>query len=372
LELNRNLLGDSSLDYASSLTSVGNLYKEMGNYLLAENCYQKSLIIKFNASGGKTKDYALGLNNLGYLYSEMGKYDTSLFLIQQSINISFDLNIDSAEMIEKFHSLATIYFKMGKYTEAQKYFNIAIGYLTLSSPLTKELLYKYDLAENFIAQAKYDQALIILNHLDSLSNGLDLDRVKGDIYYSIGKIHSKKGNYKQAKEYYSKALNLRENVIPGHADLAVSLNSIAVIYFKLGAYNEVETYYKKALDIRKKALGELHPEYAMSLNNLGVLYKQMGDYQTAELFHKQALEIRKKALGEEHPDYAKSLSNLGVLYKEIGDYNAAESYYKAALEIQQSTLKSDHPDYASTLNNIGILYLQKIGRRHIFLSLFAG
>ena len=401
LEIKKKALGEEHLDYANSVYSLGLLYKEMGEYKAAEPLYRLSLEIKKKALGEEHPDYASSLNNLGFLFSEIGKYDSSIILIRQSIDILWENNRDSSKLINQIHSLAYLLNKTGKYLEAQEFYLRAIRLLNSNHPIKKSITYNYDLAENYVAQAKFDIALPILIKIDSICRNKDLKQERGDILYSIGKIHSKKGKYDLAQEYYVNALKIREEILPkNHPDLAVSYNSVAVIQYKKGEYRKALPNFIKALEIRKIVFGEQNADITASLMNIGVLYQSIGDYNLAEEYLKECVKIQimifdslhpklsmsygelgnlyikkgmyreaeklytkssriyKKALGEEHPDYAGSLQNLGNLFKEFGDFFKSEKYYLDALRIYSKVFGDNHPSVATIYNNLGDLYMR--------------
>ncbi len=80
------------------------------------------------------------------------------------------------------------------------------------------------------------------------------------------------GNYADAVNQFSVALQEAENFGPEHPDVAASLNNLAVLYRDQGKYTEAEPLYQRALAIWEKALGPEHPNVATSLNNLASLY----------------------------------------------------------------------------------------------------
>ena len=53
-----------------------------------------------------------------------------------------------------------------------------------------------------------------------------------------------------------------------HADVAASINNLAVLYENQVRYPKAEVYYRTALDIREKALGGDHVDYDFDLGAL--------------------------------------------------------------------------------------------------------
>jgi len=160
------------------------------------------------------------------------------------------------------------------------------------------------------------------------------------------------GQYAKALSPLEQALHLRENALGSeHADVASSLNNLAVLYQAQGLYAQAEPLYKRALAIEEKVLGPDHPRVATGLNNLALLYEAQGLYAQAEPLYKRALAIKEKVLGPDHPRVATGLNNLAGLYQAQGLYAQAEPLYKRALASDEKVLGPDHPNTLTILRN---------------------
>ncbi len=173
---------------------------------------------------------------------------------------------------------------------------------------------------------------------------------------NLALIYYAQGQYPPVEALYQRALAILERL--GIEDLSFSniLNNLALLYQQQGKYSQAETTFQRSLAIEEKFLGANHPEIATTLNNLASLYRNQGKYAQAETLYQRALVIIEKAQGSEHSDLAISLNNLAELYREQGKYSQAEPLYHRALKIFQKSLNSDHPFVAATLNNLGLLY----------------
>ncbi|KAM9294300.1 kinesin light chain 1 [Gastrophryne carolinensis] len=120
---------------------------------------------------------------------------------------------------------------------------------------------------------------------------------------------------------------------------------------------EKSNMIRKSLEMLELGLSEA--QVAATLNNLAVLYGKRGKYKEAEPLCKRALEIREKVLGKDHPDVAKQLNNLALLCQNQGKYEEVEYYYQRALEIYQTKLGPDDPNVAKTKNNLASCYLKQ-------------
>ena len=137
---------------------------------------------------------------------------------------------------------------------------------------------------------------------------------------------------------------------------AIRYSKKGVEYYQQGNYREALNYFKKALEITENILGVNHPDTAIGYNSIGLVYNSLGNYGEALNYSKKALEIREKILGINHPDTADSYSSIGLIYDDLANYKEALNYYKKSLAIWEKSLGENHPDTAASYNNIGSVY----------------
>jgi tetratricopeptide (TPR) repeat protein len=163
-------------------------------------------------------------------------------------------------------------------------------------------------------------------------------------------------DYRAAHTYCEHALAIREKKLePEHADMATSLNNLAMLLRDQGALAQAHPLFERALAIREKQLGPEHPETAASLNNLAGSLANQGALAQARPLYERALAIREKQLGPEHPDTAASLNNLAGLLHAQGGLVEARPLYERAVAINEKQLGPEHPHTAMGLSNLASL-----------------
>ncbi len=315
------IFGKNHVAYATSLTSLANIYQAAGEYTLAESIFKAAIFIYKKKYGTMHEDYASSVNDLAMLYFEMARYKEAEQLYKTVLNIfSKILGKNHPNYATVLNNLAQLYEAMGNYVAAE--------------PLSKKAL---TIREKVLGENDPNYAI-------SLNN--------------LAGIYRQLGNYIQSENYYKKAVIILKKVVGGeHPDYASSLNNLAYLYHKTGRFSEAENLFKTSLAIRKKVLGDENPDYSMSLCNLAGLYADMARFTEAEALYKAALIIDKKTLGENHPSYAISLNNIASFYETMGNYRDAENFYDQALSILKKSVGEKHEDYAMTLNNLAYLYV---------------
>src|SRR5690349_7483480 len=99
-----------------------------------------------------------------------------------------------------------------------------------------------------------------------------------------------------------------------------------------GSYAEAETLYRQALELQAKTTASKRADVATTLNNLAVVFQD--DYQdaAAEPLYRHSLEIWEKIPGKD-ANVATGLNNLAALYHDEHKDDQAAPLYTRALAI---------------------------------------
>lgn len=274
--------------------------------------------------------------------------------------------LDKAETVQQIDIEEAAKRCFGYYEtfKAQHLNDTAAYYLELRASLdTTNVDWQLD-AGNFIRiyLANFDKALsyIQMGLRQSQRQNEEEPHRTALCYNEIGMIYRNQGDYKNALDYYTKALAVWESVFsPNHPDVATSYDNIGVVYYKQGDYEKALTYHNKALSIRKTIFEENNPDVATSYNNIGSVYESQGEYEKALEYYNKTLNIGKNVLEENHPNMASCYNNIGFVYSKLGDYEKALEYYNKALGIRKTVYGENHPEVASSYNNLGSMYARQ-------------
>ena len=146
------------------------------------------------------------------------------------------------------------------------------------------------------------------------------------IYNNRGVSYNSHGNYRQAIEDFSRAIEIKQ----GYADAYYNRGNA---YKGLGNYQQAIEDFSRVIKIKQ---GD-----ADAYNNRGVAYAGLGNYRQAIDDHSRAVEI--------DPGDAEAYYNRGLDYNSLGDYRQAIDDYSRAIEIKQG--------YAKAYYNRGLAYL---------------
>ena len=165
-------------------------------------------------------------------------------------------------------------------------------------------------------------------------------------------------------------LTVRRSAAETHKEIAQKLPndgtcttfcSVGERAFKQGNYSEAQELLSAALEEAKK-LGEADPRLSRCLNSLGLCSLDMTNFSKAEDYFKRALSLRVKVLGPESKEVGETNNNLGLTKQQQEQFIEAQSYFDKAADIFEKACGKTSNKVANALNNLGRNYnLQKQG-----------
>lgn len=249
--------------------------------------------------------------------------------------------------------LGLVYENIGDYDKAIENCSIALKKYHISKDVSKYFTYGHLMNKiGFLYRKKsdyikseywYKKALYWLE--EAVEKNCDVISDLATTYNDLGILYLNKGKFEEAKEYYERGLNLRNEMEPKDYDaIAYSYHNIGTAYQKLDNYTEAIRFHEKALDIRRSVVhySEKHPLIASSLTMLANDYTSVGEYEKAYTLYIQALENRLRCYGEIHPSVAWSYSSLSEWYEKQHQYSEAKDYMRKCIRIREEKLGKEH------------------------------
>ncbi|MDY6801635.1 MAG: tetratricopeptide repeat-containing sensor histidine kinase [Bacteroidota bacterium] len=288
---------------------IGNVYYFQGDYDVAEEFYQKSVIVKKEINDLKG---LLGIyNNIAILYNAKNEPEQGLQYFSKALEIS--KQIDSKDDIALFLSaMGNTYSRLNDYKKSIQY---------------------------------HLQALEIVKTQDN-------EIVAAQIYNAVGNVYQTISDYDSALKYFLDALKIYKKY-NNQRGISMSYNNLGIIYQNLGENEKALDYYLKSLEIDVK--NNFSQGQASAYNNLGTAYDKKGEKRKALDYYRKALEINKELHDQE--GIAIALNNIGLIQIDLGNYASAKDYLEQALEINNE--RNSIEDIANNYNNLAKLYIEK-------------
>ncbi|MBU6451710.1 MAG: tetratricopeptide repeat protein [Cyanobacteria bacterium REEB67] len=222
----------------------------------------------------------------------------------------------------------------------------------------------------------YEQAQDCLE--DALPMAGDDEPLVALLHTRLSSVCRARGNLHGALEHAKESLTIRRKLDPKNAQVAESLNNVAVLSLDLKNAAEAIDYcdqaqaaviaagkaggaeesavlstkaaalseehkYDQAKDIlavvllnQEKLFGANSPKLAVTLNNLAMTYSKRKQYVEAEPYLKRSLQVTEAGKPQDIAGAADASANLAGLYAHMGNKQAAENYYRKAIEFSKS------------------------------------
>lgn len=276
-----------------------------------------------------------------------------------SLYTQFDYNIPSIRH-RIYDQLGECLCQLGEFQQALKYINLAVNIVEqeeslndINKIITYNLLaYTYKKTNMFKnAEEYYKKALELAQLIFD-----DKHPTLATIYNNLGALYYIQNRFEDAFDYLMKAKDAdtdRKNT----EHYAQTCSNIAAVYSAIGNSALEEQYETEAYNTRLRIFGEDSTAMIKEYNSLGALYYNKRDYKTAKFYLEKALSIRKKESGGMHPSLFSANSYLGGICMQLGDFEESLVWFQQNLEIAKRYYGEEDPRIALTYNNIGGVYL---------------
>jgi tetratricopeptide (TPR) repeat protein len=355
----------SQSNNSSLINDLGNFFREMGNYALAEPLLHQALAISEKMGGPEHPSTGTRLDSLGLLVMDKGDYEGAEPLLRRALAIFEKMKgPEHPSTGNSLDSLGSLLRHKGDYGGAELLYRGALAisekmegpeHPTTGIRLNNLGLLLSDKGDYEGAEPLLRRALAISEKLEGpehSSTGAPLN--------NLGTLLSDKGDYEGAEPLLRRALAISEKMKgPEHPSTGTILNNLGKLLSDKGDYKGAESLLRRALAISEKMEGPEHPSTGISLYTLGALLKDKGDYEGAEPLLRRALAISEKMEGPEHPSTGIGLYILGALLKDKGDYEGAEPLLRRSLAISEKMEGPEHPSTGISLNILGALLSDK-------------
>jgi serine/threonine protein kinase/Tfp pilus assembly protein PilF len=352
------------LDFMVGLFNVSDPSESRGNSITAREILDKGVADIGKGLEAEPLVQARLMTTMGDVYKELGLYPESRSLLENGLAIREEaLGSNDLKVAESLNSLANVMDNMGDHAAAQQKFERAIAIkekllgpddLSVAASLGNLGISLRKAGEYAEAERVNARALVIREK----ALGPDDPQVATSLT-SIAAVMQETGRDAEARPLVERALAIREKAFgPDHQIVAGSLNSLAALYWAAGDQAKAKLHWERALAISEKNLGPEHPTLGTYVNNLGAAYYATEDYAGARDLFLRALAIREKTLGPDHHEVANTLNNLAGTLQAMGDVAGAKPLLERSLVILEKGLGPDHREVGAAVNNLAVVYMK--------------
>jgi tetratricopeptide (TPR) repeat protein len=216
LTLQRNQAADP-LDVATTLSSIGYVRRQKGDYQGAMDVNQESLRIRREIKGDVDEEVASTMTQIALVLLQMDLHDMALGIMMEVYDIRTTLSkAESPDIAFTLYNIALIYHHQGSHEQALSFYR---------------------------ETARVEKATLGESHRD-----LSIT------YYHIGQIYYQRGEMELAIESFQDALDIERKCFgENHQTCARTLNEIGNIELQMGNIEGVMQSYTEALRIYREA-----------------------------------------------------------------------------------------------------------------------
>ncbi|MCC2695848.1 tetratricopeptide repeat protein [Nodularia sp. LEGE 04288] len=321
-------------------TGLGRYYEGNGQYTEAKKQYENCLDT-LKSSLGNQHPYIFKIqNSLAHIYLSFKNYEQAKLLYEKASTGGEEwLKDNSPDSLEQRREIRL------NIAISQDYLGYAYLYLYVCDKFCSE-------AKGFLNEAQFylgKASDIIKEYLTEEQSDIEHRDDKPRNLANLGWLHSLRGQWKEAKKYYTQAEEIRAKQ-KDNPTLAESYHNLGIFYFDYAMfllkrkdrddkevkqnYDKAKELYNKSIEIEKRFYGDINIKVANTVCELAETYFYSGEYDKAVDSYQEALNL-KKIIWEKHLDLddAENMKMLAVCYLKKQNYKNAIDWFSQALNL---------------------------------------
>jgi eukaryotic-like serine/threonine-protein kinase len=363
----RTELGTQPLVQADMLDVIGRVYRGLGLYDDSRRLLDASLDVRRSVGDTASEEFATSLSELGALLIETGDYEPARASLEEALHVRQRVygEEDLAEVAESLNALGRALRQLGRYPEAEAHHLEAMAMLrrasgdaapqlaTFMTDLVRTLEWAGDRAgeERWARESVELHRRLFGNEHPALAIALR----------DLGLLLQRNAAYAPASDLFDEAYEIAVGALgERHPQVADLLNRIASVRWWLGDLEAADSIHEVSIAIKRELYGDRHLEVAYGLNNLASVRRDLGRLASADSLHSEALEITRSLVGEEHAAYWILVANHANTFTVAGDCERSIPMHRAAIAGLRRTIPNDLDRSPLQLRWLGVC-LTRIG-----------
>lgn len=228
-------------------------------------------------------------------------------------------NRDDSLAFQCYFKLGTLEHYFDSLAAAQAFYQKAIALKTNLPRLADSFLFKPFLFSGSICYTlnQFDAALKSYKKAEDITEQYATPLEESNrLFNTLGALYYETGNYRQAKNYFEKAISIMHPGVPFYKELLVNYKiNLASTLTKLEEYDEANTIYLNLLPLKVDRNEILH--------NIGTINLNLGASRAAIRYFRQVHYNNSKNV--------RLLNDIGLAYYNMNEPDSAKNYYEQAL-----------------------------------------
>lgn len=273
---------------ATTLHSLGMTRYERGELLEARDCFAQAFELRRDLDPPDPLDLARTLTNLGSITSDLGEYQEALDLLEEAKATWESLEGEHKDYTATLNNLAHLYNRLGDFRTARRLYEQALtrnrqeGHPERQAETLHNLAWTVHALDEFSeAETRYREAL-------ELAKNLELPDLQATIQESRGRLFLETKRWTEADQSFREALRIRLDREDRRGEM-VALHGLAKLQWRRGRLEEARDSLQQADELLD---GVDHPYFQARHQML------LARVESASGAHERALEHATRALNE--------------------------------------------------------------------------
>lgn len=195
--------------YSILYTNIGLLYNKLDS--LEKPLSYFRLALRWAEDIGDSTRIAASLSNIGMIYKQKNEYDSAFIMYFNALAVARRIGEKHYESAI-LNNLANIYELRGEPDSAMRYFRLAKSIITRIDDKFGLALVNRNIASIYLAKGDPDSAQFFAESAFSISREINAQKQLYLAYEILADIDGRKGQTKEAFEYYKKYAELKDSV----------------------------------------------------------------------------------------------------------------------------------------------------------------
>lgn len=275
---------------------------------------------------------ASSLFSIGLVYRKLGDFSTALEYYEQSLKLAEELN-DEPNISYVLNNIGIIYDILGDNQKALDYYFKALSELPEDHPSTNKARLLGNIGVTYYHLGEYEKSLTYQTQCYELAQKMDNMRGIANALNNLGILYIQLNDREKAREYFEKSLEVNETLGEKHPRVHGLLN-VGRVWAESGNHAKGKTYFEKALDLAtelesKELLYAVHEAFTE-------LYKDIENYKKALEHHEKFNQLGNELFNKRS---AETLRKMEVMHQVREAEKEAEIYRLKNVELAEMNQK---------------------------------
>lgn len=334
LEINRRLTGEKSVETATGHCGLAYVLQLKGAFAAAEQSFQRCLDIRVALLGRNSEWAAPPLDNLARIAQQRNDYSRSETLLREALDIvRRTLGDDHPNYSYYLQHLAEVMYDKGDLTAAESLFRQFIDLRKrVLGPEHPETINGQSVMGVFLLETgRLDEAQKILLDVLEMDQRLRPEHAYvGNDLENLGRLAFKRGQFDVAADYFQKSLAIYQRSYgPGSGFVAAAWTLLGRSLLGQHQPKEAEAALRNAVASWQIEYGAKSPGYAVALASLGRAWSLQGKLAEAEPALLESYPVIHRSTREMDRETAANVRQwIEQLYQQLGRPQAAQAYFE--------------------------------------------